>query len=113
MQDRNLARKPGCFCHSSHIPGVVREFGATSNHSSIAARRDWIAFRCALALTDGITEVRHEGAFLEYEGMVELARAGAATETMDEMGTAILEGARAFGNGRFSDDVCLLLARLS
>ena len=45
--------------------------------------------------------------------MIELARAGAATETLEEMGTAILEGARAFGNGRFSDDVCLLLARLS
>ncbi len=65
-----------------------------------------------MLMTDGITEARHGSAFLEYEGMVELARAGAATETMEEMGTAILEGARAFGNGRFSDDVCLLLARL-
>lgn len=64
-------------------------------------------------MTDGITEVRCNGKFLDYDGMVELAQAGVATATLEDMGTVILEGARAFGNGRFSDDVCLLLARLS
>ncbi|MBC7808955.1 MAG: SpoIIE family protein phosphatase, partial [Akkermansiaceae bacterium] len=64
-------------------------------------------------MTDGLTEVRHRGKFLNYEGMVELARTRAAAPTLDGMGKGIVEGARAFGNGRFSDDVCLLLARLS
>ncbi|MBC8138990.1 MAG: SpoIIE family protein phosphatase [Fibrella sp.] len=64
-------------------------------------------------MTDGITEVRNRSKFLDYDGMVELARTGAAAATLEEMGTVIVEGARAFGNGHFSDDVCLLLARLS
>lgn len=62
-------------------------------------------------LTDGITEARHQGRFLGYEGMIDLARV-AGQLPLGEMGNAILEGARTFAHGRFRDDVCLLLARL-
>ncbi|MGI4789588.1 MAG: PP2C family protein-serine/threonine phosphatase [Janthinobacterium lividum] len=64
-----------------------------------------------LLTTDGITEAKQNGTFLGYEGMVHLAQQSLALGSMDLVGKAILEGARAFAGGSFRDDVCLLLAR--
>ena len=76
--------------------------------------------------TDGITEARrgrefgHGRAvpeFLGFEGLVRLAREAQQaqqeqpTTSIREMADRIVEGARAFGRGGFTDDVCLLLAR--
>jgi PAS domain S-box-containing protein len=67
--------------------------------------------------TDGVTEARSPSdrrAFFGSEGLASAAAEAAArnpTSPVAEVGAAILERARAFGGGRFSDDVCLLLAR--
>ena len=63
-----------------------------------------------LLVTDGITEARRGGDFLDYEGMARLAQ-GASDCSPHEIGRAVLEGARAFAGGSLSDDACLLLAR--
>lgn len=64
-----------------------------------------------LLATDGITEVRRGREFMDYEGMTRLARQSLSLPSLEAMGQAIVEGARAFGGGIFRDDVCLLLAR--
>ena len=61
--------------------------------------------------TDGVTEVRQGKQFLGYEGLMRLAHEGQSSETLEQMGQTILEGARAFGGGRFRDDASVLLAR--
>ena len=61
--------------------------------------------------TGGITEARRGREFLEYEGLVELARRSSSLSDLDQKGRFVVEGARAFGGGVFRDDVCLLLAR--
>lgn len=61
--------------------------------------------------TDGVTEARHGKTFLGYEGLMRLAQEGRSSGTLEQMGQTILEGARAFGGGRFRDDACVLLAR--
>lgn len=62
-------------------------------------------------VTDGITEARRDREFLDYEGLVRLAQAARDCPTLQETGQTILDGARAFAEGRLSDDACLLLAR--
>ncbi len=62
-------------------------------------------------VTDGITEARRGKEFLDYDGLVELAKAASSLPTLRETGQAILEGARSFAGGSLSDDACLLLAR--
>ncbi len=62
-------------------------------------------------VTDGITEARRGKEYLEYAGMVRLAQQGASLPALEDMCTAILEGARRFAEGRFRDDVCMLIAR--
>jgi len=64
-----------------------------------------------LMTTDGITEARQGGAFLGTEGLLRLVRAAQPLGTLELTGQAILAGARAFGGGRFRDDVCVALAR--
>jgi serine phosphatase RsbU (regulator of sigma subunit) len=74
-----------------------------------------------LMATDGLTEARHGGKFLGHDGMSDLAQqamlicAGAATRnepaTLPRIGQHLVEAARAFADGKFHDDVCLLLAR--
>ncbi len=62
-------------------------------------------------VTDGITEARQGSEFLDYEGLVHLAREAPKTASPTEIGRAILDGARAYAGGALSDDACLLLAR--
>ena len=64
-----------------------------------------------LLTTDGITEVRQGDVFLGYEAMAALAAQSMAQDSLEEAGQAIVEGARAYGDGIFRDDVCVLLAR--
>jgi len=63
--------------------------------------------------TDGITEARKSRReFLGYEGMVALAESvGPRGASLAQVGQAVLEGARAFANGKLTDDACLLLVR--
>lgn len=61
--------------------------------------------------TDGITEARRGKEFLDYEGLTKLAEQSRSLPSLEQMGRAIVEGAREFGGGVFRDDVCLLLAR--
>lgn len=61
--------------------------------------------------TDGVTEARQGKNLLGYEGLMRLAQEGRSSETLEQMGQMILEGAREFGGGRFRDDACILLAR--
>ncbi len=62
--------------------------------------------------TDGITEARRGGDFLDQQGLAELAcQAAAASGTLAQMGEAIVRGACAFAGGTLHDDACLLLAR--
>ena len=64
-----------------------------------------------LMTTDGITEARHGGEFLGSTGLRRLVKRAKSENTLDEMAQAILSEARAFAEGRFRDDVCLILAR--
>ena len=64
-----------------------------------------------LMATDGVTEARRGRDFLGYDGMVSLAMDALPLEKLATIGSAIVEGARAFAGGKFQDDVCLLLAR--
>jgi len=61
--------------------------------------------------TDGITEARNGQDFLCYEGMIRLAQEARCESSLKEMGTRILNGARAFAGGKLHDDACILLAR--
>lgn len=62
-------------------------------------------------VTDGFTEARRDGEFLDYAGLVALAQNAQAAPTLQEMGRAILEQTRAFAGGALHDDACLVLAR--
>jgi PAS domain S-box-containing protein len=64
-----------------------------------------------LISTDGLTETRRGDDFFGYERLLDVARAAEASAPLPDIGKAILETARAYGGGRFKDDVCLLLAR--
>lgn len=65
-----------------------------------------------LMATDGITEARRGKEFLSYDGMVRLANDHIVRgESVSSEGKALLDAARAFANGKFQDDVCILLAR--
>jgi len=61
--------------------------------------------------TDGITESRKGRELLGYEGMMELVEEARNLPGLRNMGNAILNGAREFGNGSLRDDACILLAR--
>lgn len=61
--------------------------------------------------TDGITEARHDNEFLGTAGLSALVGGGGESITLPELSEAIVRGAREFAEGRFRDDVCLLLAR--
>lgn len=61
--------------------------------------------------TDGVTEARRGRQFLGYEGLMRLAQEGQASGTLEKMGRTILDGARAFAQGKLRDDACVLLAR--
>lgn len=61
--------------------------------------------------TDGITETRRGRDFFGSERLLDVARKEDASGTLHHVGKAILEAARAYGGGHFSDDICLLLAR--
>ncbi len=64
-----------------------------------------------LMTTDGITEARHGREFLGSDGLLQLVREAQSQNTLEQTAQSILAGARAFGNGTFRDDVCLVLAR--
>jgi len=61
--------------------------------------------------SDGITEARSGRTFLGYEGLVRLATTADRTADLTRVTFTILEGAKAFSGGSFTDDACLLLAR--
>ncbi len=64
-----------------------------------------------LMVTDGITEARQGNEFLGSDGVLQLLKEAHPRAALELTAQAILAGARAFGNGHFRDDVCLLLAR--
>jgi len=64
-----------------------------------------------LMTTDGITETRRGKEFLGEAGLRRLITEAQPLSTLELTAQAILAGARAFGNGKFHDDVCLVLAR--
>lgn len=64
-----------------------------------------------MLVTDGLTEARCAGRFLELSGVQTLASNAQNAPTLQAMGDAILEGAQAFASGSLHDDACLLLAR--
>jgi hypothetical protein len=61
--------------------------------------------------TDGVTEARHNGVFLGYEGLKLLANNGPNEGELVELGKSIVEGAVNFAGGTLNDDICLLLTR--
>ncbi len=61
--------------------------------------------------TDGVTEARQGKQFLGYEGLMRLAQEGRSLGTLEKMGRTILDGAKAFGQGKLRDDACVLLAQ--
>jgi len=72
---------------------------------------DWL-----ILTTDGITEARQGKEFLGYEGLMRLVQEGRSegmfeNASVEQLGQAILEGAKAFAGGRLKDDACVLLAR--
>ncbi|MGO8672493.1 MAG: SpoIIE family protein phosphatase [Capsulimonadaceae bacterium] len=64
-----------------------------------------------LMTTDGIPESRRGRDFFGYGRLLEAARKAAAMGTPHQIGTAILDSARAYTSGRFTDDICLLLTQ--
>jgi serine phosphatase RsbU (regulator of sigma subunit) len=64
-----------------------------------------------LMTTDGLTEARSGNDFFGYERLLDVVRAADKAASLNDVGRAILDAARAHGRGRFGDDVCLLLAR--
>jgi serine phosphatase RsbU (regulator of sigma subunit) len=62
-------------------------------------------------VTDGITEARHNGEFLGYDGLTRLADEARRLGSLGEMARGILDGARAFADGKLHDDACLVLAQ--
>ena len=64
-----------------------------------------------LMCTDGITEARRGRELLGYDGMLKLVEAALPLADLQSTANAILDGAKAFGNGSLRDDACLLIAR--
>jgi len=64
-----------------------------------------------LMTTDGITEARHGNEFLGSDGLQQLVKDAHPFETLELKAQAVLTGARTFGQGKFRDDVCIVLAR--
>ena len=66
-----------------------------------------------LMATDGITEARRRNEFLGVEGLLQLAQDALPLRSLRAISESIVEGARAYtSRGAFTDDACLLLARL-
>jgi sigma-B regulation protein RsbU (phosphoserine phosphatase) len=63
-----------------------------------------------LMATDGLTEARSGNLFLGPEGVAQMAR-DALPMALKPMGQTVLDGARSFAQGKFRDDVCMLIAR--
>jgi serine phosphatase RsbU (regulator of sigma subunit) len=61
--------------------------------------------------TDGITEARRGREFLGADGLLRLVGEARSLGSLEMMAQAIIAGARAFGEGGFCDDVCLVMAR--
>lgn len=61
--------------------------------------------------TDGLSEARQGDAFLEQDGVIELAQAARKEPTMRAMAQAILRGAQEFAGGTLHDDACLVLVK--
>jgi len=64
-----------------------------------------------LMTTDGITEARRGSEFLGDDGLRRLVEEAHPLATLELTAQSVLAGARAFGGGKFRDDVCLVLAR--
>ncbi len=64
-----------------------------------------------LTTTDGITEARQGKEELGNAGLRWLVEDTKNLETLEQKAESILSAARAFGNGKFRDDVCLVMAQ--
>ena len=98
-------------CHKVTITGLP--LGVVPNAVFDEERVTLAPGDILLLVTDGLTEARsHSGEFLDDSGLLRLAAHAMKTSvSLSDMGTAILDGARAFADGALRDDACLLLAR--
>ncbi len=108
MEPPLLVRRDGRM-EEMKVSGLLLGFHPGAEYAETAFRLD--PGDTVILTTDGVTEARQGKKFLGYEGLMRLAHEGRASETLEQMGQTILEGARAFGGGRFRDDACVLLAR--
>lgn len=65
-----------------------------------------------LVATDGITEARRGKELLGFEGFTRLVKQCGPNGSLKSIGSCVLERAEEFAHGNFTDDVCLLLARV-
>jgi len=63
-----------------------------------------------LLVSDGITEARRGGDFLDVEGLKGLAERAMIRGRASETARAVLDGAKAFAGGKLKDDACVLVA---
>ncbi len=104
----SILRAAGGDAEIVAAPGVT--LGVTHDEPYINAQITLHPGDTLVMTTDGLTEARKGKEFLNYEGLMEIARRNLSAPTVSEMGQAIVRDARAFG-GSFNDDICLLLAR--
>ena len=101
-----------------HPDGSYEEVAVNGMPLGIAAKANYLGMDLEmnpgdvlLVATDGITEARQGQQFLGNDGMARLAADALPLRSLQEIGQAVLDGAKAFAGNRLHDDVCLLLAR--
>ncbi len=101
-----------------HPDGSYEEVAANGVPLGIAAKANYLGIDLEMNLgdvllvaTDGITEARQGREFLGNDGMARLAADALPLRSLQEIGQAVLDGAKAFAGNRLHDDVCLLLAQ--
>ena len=107
--------KPPLFVRAE---GQIEEATASGLLLGVEGHQDYqaVAFHLnagdmLLMTTDGITEARTGKEQLGSQGLRRLVKGTKLLETLEQKAQAILAGARAFGGGKFRDDVCLVMAR--
>jgi sigma-B regulation protein RsbU (phosphoserine phosphatase) len=61
--------------------------------------------------TDGITEARRGSDFFGWERIADIIKQADPEMPLQDLGRLVVDAARSHGDGSFSDDVCILLAR--
>ena len=113
MEPPLLVRREGQM-EEMKVSGLLLGYQPGAAYTETAFRLD--SGDLILLTTDGVTEARQGRQFLGYDGLMRLAQEGRSagaseTGTLERMGQAILDGARAFAGGKLRDDACVLLAR--